>query len=191
MRGAIAAATLCGQAHDQGAIMHPTKTLALALTTLAAATGGSVALAADNIQAIDDGRGDAKCDSKPCPDLKSAIANPGIFDKSELFYIVTQHNAVQRSRLPRIAINTRGSGASAPEFYVGKGGSRIGVFNATTGRKTGPAEYGSGSALGLHWSFWPSAIGNPSSFGWRVEIVQKGKKIDATPNSGYRIRSLR
>jgi hypothetical protein len=170
--------------------MSATKTLALALTALAA-SGGSVALAADNIQAIDDGRGDAKCDSKPCPDLKSAIANPGIFDKTELFYIITQHNPVQRSHLPRIAINTRGSGSSAPEFYVGKRGSRIGVFNAKTGRKTGPAEGGSGSAFGLHWSFWPSAIGNPSSFGWRVEVVQGGRKLDATPNSGYRTRTLR
>jgi hypothetical protein len=170
--------------------MHPTKTLALALAALAA-TGGSVAVADDDIQAIDDRRGDAKCESNPCPDLKSAIANPGIFDKSELFYIITQHNAVQRSQLPRIAVNTRGPGTSAPEFYVGKRGSRMGVFNARTGRKTGPAEVGSGSALGLHWSFWPNAIGNPPSFGWRVEIVQGGKSIDATPNGGYRTRSLR
>jgi hypothetical protein len=170
--------------------MHATKTLALALTALAV-SGGSAALAADNIQLSNDARGDAKCESKPCPDLKSAIANPGIFNKSELFYIITQHNPVQRSHLPRIAINTRGNGGSAPEFYVGKQGSRVGVFNAKTGRKTGPAEGGSGGAFGLHWTFLPSAIGNPSSFGWRVEIVQAGRKIDATPSSGYRTRSLR
>lgn len=170
--------------------MHATKTLALALAVLAAG-GGSVALAGDEIQLVDDRRGDATCDSTPCPDLKSAIADTGIFDKSELFFIITQHNAVQRSHPPRIAINTRGPGTSAPEFYVEKRGSRIGVFKAAGGRKTGPAETGSGGALGLHWTFRPSAIGNPSSFGWRVEIVRGGKKLDASPNRGYRTRSLR
>jgi hypothetical protein len=169
--------------------MHATRTLALALTALAT-TGGSVALAADDIQLINDQRGDAKCDSRPCPDLKSAIANPGIFDKSELFYIITQHNAVERSHPPRIAINTRGPGTSAPEFYVEKRGSRIGVFKAKGG-KTGPAEIGSGNPVALHWSFWPSAIGNPSSFGWRVEIVRGGKKVDVSPSRGYRTRILR
>ena len=83
--------------------MHARKTLALALAALAV-TGGSTALA--EVKASDDKRGDAKCESHPCPDLKSAVANPGIFDKTQLFYIVTQHNAVQKTRLPRIAIDT-------------------------------------------------------------------------------------
>jgi hypothetical protein len=51
--------------------MPATKTLAVALTALAA-SGGSVALADINVS--DDRRGDAKCEHKPCPDLRSAVA---------------------------------------------------------------------------------------------------------------------
>jgi hypothetical protein len=169
--------------------MNPRKAIFLGLTAVAA-SGASVALA-DTIQAVDDGRGDAKCDSKPCPDLKSAVANPGIFNKSELFYIITQHNAVQRSHLPRIAINTAGTGTSAPEYYVETRGARTGVFDAKTGKRTGGAALGSSGSTAVRWSFLPNAIGNPASFGWRVEIVAGAKKIDSTPNSGYRTRSLR
>ena len=169
--------------------MHAKKTLALALTALAA-SGGSVALA-DTIQVSDDRRGDAGCDSAPCPDLKSAIANPGIFNSAELFYIITQHNAVQRSRVPRIAINTSGPSSSKPEYYVEKRAARAGVFDATTGRMTGPASLGSSRSTSLTWTFLPTAIGNPASFGWRVEVVQRGTMIDATPNSGYRERAVR
>jgi hypothetical protein len=168
--------------------MHAKKTIALAVTALAF-SGGSVAMA-DTIQLSDDRRGDAHCDGASCPDLKSAIANPGIFNKNELFYIITQHNSVKRSSVPRIAINTRGTGSSKPEYYVEKRGSRTGVFNAKTGRKSGPAELGSGGSTGLHWTFLPSAIGNPHSFGWRVEVMQGATKVDATPNSGYRTRDL-
>ena len=169
--------------------MHLRKTILLGLTALAA-SGASVALA-DTIQAVDDGRGDAKCDSKPCPDLRSAVANPGIFNKSELFYIITQHNAVQRSHLPRIAINTAGTGTSAPEYYVERKGSQTGVFDAKTGKKTGGAALGGSGSTTVRWTFLPNAIGSPGSFGWRVEIVEGARKIDATPNSGYRTRSLR
>ena len=163
--------------------MHIKKTLALALCALAA-TGGSAALA--DIKVSDDGRGDTKCDKPPCPDLKSAIANPGIFDKSQLLYIVTQYNAVQASRLPRIAINTRGSSTSAPEFYVEKRGTRTGVFNAKTGRKVGAAALRTSAPTSLSWSFSRRSIGDPATYLWRVEVVAKGgAKVDATPNHGY------
>ena len=169
--------------------MHLKTTFALSLTALAA-SGGSAALA-DSIQVSDDRRGDASCESAPCPDLKSAVANPGIFNANELFYIVTQHNAVQRSQVPRIAINTRGPGRSKPEYYVEKRGSRVGVFNRKTHSMTGPAELAGSGRKSVRWTFLPSAIGNPRSFGWRVEVVQGSHRIDATPNSGYRKRTLR
>ena len=163
--------------------MHPRKTLVLALAALAA-TGGSAALA--DVKASDDKRGDAKCDNPPCPDLKSAVANPGIFDKSELFYVVTQHNAVQGSLVPRIAINTRGSSTSGPEFYVEKRGSRTGVFDAASRRKVGAAVLDSTRGRSLTWTFSRRSIRNPPSYLWRVEVVAKGgSRIDATPNRGY------
>jgi hypothetical protein len=162
--------------------MTAKKTLVLALAALATA-GGSAALA--DVRASDDKRGDAKCDSRPCADLKSAVANPAPLDPTSLFYIVTQYNAVQKSRLPRVAINTRGSSTSAPEFYVEKRGSRTGVFNAKTDRKVGAAELSSSSRTTLSWTIARKAIGNPSSYLWRVEVVAKGSRIDATPNSGY------
>jgi hypothetical protein len=166
--------------------MHARKTLALALTALAV-TGGSAALA--DVQASDDKRGDAKCESHPCPDLKSAVANPGIFDKTQLFYIVTQHNAVQKALLPRIAINT--SGSSAPDYYVGKRGRRTGVFDAMTGSRVGAAVLGSHSSKSLTWTFSSRAIGSPQSYLWRVEIVAKGgSRVDMTPNRGYRRHSV-
>ena len=169
--------------------MQPAKTLALALAALAV-SGGSAAVAS-TIQLSDDRRGDARCESKPCPDLKSAIANPGIVNKNELFYIITQHNAVKLSSFPRIAINTSGPNTSAPEFYVEKRATGAGVFNVKTGRKSGPATWRNYNAKSANWTFLPSAIGNPSSYGWRVEVVQAGSKVDATPNAGYLKRSLR
>jgi hypothetical protein len=163
--------------------MHARKTLALALAALAV-TGGSTALA--EVKASDDKRGDAKCESHPCPDLKSAVANPGIFDKTQLFYIVTQHNAVQKTRLPRIAINTSGPSASAPDYYVEKRGRRAGVFDAKTGSRVGAAVLGSSSSKSLTWTFSSRAIGSPQSYLWRVEIIAKGgSKVDVTPNRGY------
>ena len=163
--------------------MHARKTLAFALAALAV-TGGSTALA--EVKASDDKRGDAKCESHPCPDLKSAVANPGIFDKSQLFYIVTQHNAVQKTRLPRIAINTSGSTAAAPDYYVEKRSWRTGVFDAKTGRRVGAAVLGSSSGKSLTWTFSSRAIGSPQSYLWRVEIVAKGgSRVDMTPNRGY------
>ena len=162
--------------------MRTTKTIALTLTTLAA-MGGAAALA--DVKASDDSRGDAKCDAPPCPDLKSAVANPGIFDKSQLFYIVTQHNALRESRLPRIAINTRGSNGSAPEFYVERRGSKTGVFKVKTKRKVGAAALRT-YPTSLSWTFARRSIGNPARYGWRVEVVAKGgARIDATPDSGY------
>jgi hypothetical protein len=161
--------------------MHARKTLALALAALAV-TGGSTALA--EVKASDDKRGDAKCESHPCPDLKSAVANPGIFDKTQLFYIVTQHNAVQKTELPRIAINT--GGTSAPDYYVEKRGRRAGVFDAKTGRRVGAAVLGSSSSKSLTWTFSSRAIGSPQSYLWRVEIIAKdGSRVDMTPNRGY------
>jgi hypothetical protein len=169
--------------------MHATKTFALALTALAAA--GSSAAVAD-IKVSDDKRGDAKCESKPCPDLKSAISDHGIFNKAELFYIVTQHNPVQRSRFPRIAINTRGSSTSGPEFYVEKRASGAGVFDAKTGKKTGGAVWRNTRSVSANWTFLPSAIGSPGSYGWRVELVDPGgSTIDAAPDSGYLMHRLR
>jgi hypothetical protein len=169
--------------------MHATKTLALALAALAT-TGGSAALA--DITHVDDRGGDAKCDSGPCPDLRSAVADHGIFNENELFYIVVQHNAVKRGQFPRIAINTSGPGTSGPEFYVEKRASGAGVFNAKTGRKAGGAIWSSTRKVSATWTFLPSAIGNPGSYGWRVEVVAPGgRKIDATPDSGYRTHSLR
>jgi hypothetical protein len=163
--------------------MHARKTLALAIAALAV-TGGSAALA--EVKASDDKRGDAKCESRPCPDLKSAVANPGIFDKTQLFYIVTQHNAVQKTRLPRVAINTSGSSASAPDYYVEKRGRRAGVFDAKTGSRVGAAVLGSSSSKSLTWTFSSRAIGSPQSYLWRVEIVANdGSRIDMTPNRGY------
>jgi hypothetical protein len=163
--------------------MHARKTLALALAALAV-TGGSTALA--EVKASDDRRGDAKCESHPCPDLKSAVANPGIFDKTQLLYIVTQHNAVQKTRLPRIAIKTSGSSTSAPDYYVEKRGRRSGVFDAKTGSRVGAAVLGSHSSKSLTWTFSSRAIGSPQSYLWRVEIVAKdGSRIDMTPNRGY------
>ena len=161
--------------------MYASKTLAVALTALAA-TGGSAALA--DVKVSDDRRGDAKCDSPPCPDLKSASANPAPLDPTSLFYIVTQHNAVQES-LPRVAINTRGSSTSAPEFYVEKRGSRTGVFDAKTRRKVAAAALRS-YPTSISWTFARRAIGNPGSYLWRVEVVaENGLRIDATPNRGY------
>jgi hypothetical protein len=168
--------------------MHVKTTLALALTALAAG-GGSAALA-EAVQVSDDRRGDASCTDAPCPDLKSAVADRGIFDARELLYIVTQHNAVQSSRVPRIAINTRGRNRSRPEYYVEQRGSLTGVFDARTHAKAGPAELRSSSSTALTWTFERGAIGSPRSFGWRVEIVAGGRRIDATPDSGYRRRSL-
>jgi hypothetical protein len=163
--------------------MHARKTLALALAALAV-TGGSAALA--DVKASDDKRGDAKCESHPCPDLKSAIANPGIFDKTQLFYIVTQHNAVQKALLPRIAINASGSSTSAPDYYVEKRGRRTGVFDAKTGSRVGAAVLGSHRSKSLTWTFSSRAIGSPQSCLWRVEIVAKGgSRVDMTPNRGY------
>jgi hypothetical protein len=159
--------------------MHTRKTLALVLAAFAA-TGGSAAFA--DIKASDDGR-DAKCAARPCPDLKSAIANPGIFDKSQLFYIVTQHNAVRAGLLPRIAINTEGS--SAPDYYVEKRGAATGVYDAA-GKRVGAAALRANRRTSMSWSFAVAAIGSPSSYQWRVEIVGKdGKRVDATPNRGY------
>jgi hypothetical protein len=184
MRAATAGAMVLGQATDtRSPAMHVKKTLALAITALAF-SGGSVAMA-DTIQLSDDRRGDAHCDGASCPDLKSAIANPGIFNPNELFYIITQHTAIQRSSVPRIAINTRGTNGSKPEYYVEKQGARAGVFSAKTGRRTGPAALRSSHRTSLSWTFLPSAIGNPKSFGWRVEVVRGGARIDAAPNSGY------
>ena len=171
--------------------MRATKTLALALATLAtlAAGGGSVALA--DIELSDDKRGDAKCESTPCPDLRSAIADHGIFNEHELFYIVTQYNKVDRKRLPRIAINTSGGSSSAPEFYVEKRRSGGAVWDAETGEKTGAAVWRNTRRVSANWTFLPSAIGNPASYGWRVEVVTKsGARIDSAPNSGYREHRL-
>jgi hypothetical protein len=163
--------------------MHARKTLALALAALAV-TGGSTALA--EVKASDDKRGDAKCESHPCPDLKSAVANPGIFDKTQLFYIVTQHNGVQKSRFPRVAIKTSKSTASGPDYYVEKRGRRAGVFDAKTGSRVGAAVIGSSSSKSLTWTFSSRAIGSPQSYLWRVEIVAKGgSRVDMTPNRGY------
>ena len=169
--------------------MLTTKTLALALTALAAA--GTSAAIAGPVQVSDDRRGDASCEDAPCPDLKSAVANPGIFDPNQLFFIVTQHNAVQGTRVPRIAINTTGTAGSKPEYYVAKHGPRTGVFDARTGKRTGPAALRSSSRTSLSWTFLPRAIGSPRSFGWRVEVVQGGSRIDATPDGGFRRRVLR
>ena len=162
--------------------MPITRTLALALTAVAAG-GGSVALA--DIKVSDDRRGDAKCDGSPCPDLKSASANPAPLDPTSVFYIITQHNALQGSSLPRVAINTRGGKRSAPEFYVEKRGARTGVFNARTGRKVGAAALRS-YPTSLSWTFARRSIGNPGGYRWRVEVVAKdGSRIDAAPNRGY------
>jgi hypothetical protein len=162
--------------------MQIKKSLALALAAIAAG-GGSAALA--DVKVSDDRRGDAKCDSSPCPDLKSAIANPAPLDPTSLFYIITQHNALQGSSLPRVAINTRGGDASAPEFYVEKRGARTGVFNAKTGRKVGAAALRP-YPTSLSWTVKRRSIGNPGSYRWRVEVVaQGGSRIDATPNRGY------
>ena len=161
--------------------MHARRTLALALAALAV-TGGSAALA--EVKASDDKRGDAKCETHPCPDLKSAVANPGIFDKTQLFYIVTQHNAVQTTRLPRIAIKT--SGTAAADYYVEKRGRRAGVFDAKTGSRVGATVLGSSSSKSLTWTFSSRAIGSPPSYLWRVEIIGKGgSRVDMTPNRGY------
>src|SRR5918994_1623786 len=130
--------------------MHARKTLALALAALAV-TSGSAALA--EVKASDDKRGDAKCESRPCPDLKRAVAKPGIFDKTQLFYIVTQHNAVQKTRLPRVAIKTSESSASAPDYYVEKRGRRSGVFDAKTGSRVGAAGIGPPNSQALSWAF--------------------------------------
>jgi hypothetical protein len=167
--------------------MHAIKTLTLTLTALAI-TSGTAAVA--DITAKDDRRGDAKCDAGPCPDLKSAISDHGIFNKAELFYIVTQHNKVQRTRFPRIAINTKGASGSKPEFYVEKRASGAGVFDAKTGRKTGPAVWRNTRKVSANWTFLPSAIGNPASYGWRVEVVHDGAKIDSAPDKGYLIHRL-
>jgi hypothetical protein len=169
--------------------MQVRKTLALALAALAA-SGSGAALA--DIKVNDDKRGDAKCPSGACPDLKSAVAGHGIFNKAELFYIVTQYNAVNRMRFPRIAINTRGPNASAPEFYVEKRASGAGVFDARTGKKTGGAVWRNTRRVSANWTFMPSAIGDPSSYGWRMEVAAPGgKRIDSAPNSGYVTHRLR
>lgn len=170
------------------AIKTLTLTLALALTGLTA-IGGTAALA--DITAKDDRRGDAKCDDGPCPDLKSAIGDHGIFNKAELFYIVTQHNKVQRARFPRIAINTNGASSSKPEFYVEKRASGAGVFNANTGRKAGAAVWRNTRRVSANWTFLPSAIGSPASFGWRVEVMERGEKVDSVPDKGYLTHRLR
>jgi hypothetical protein len=181
MRPAAPLATLPGQ-HGHGAAMRATKTIALTLSTLAA-MGGAAALA--DVKASDDRRGDATCEGPPCPDLKSAVANPGIFDASQLFYIVTQHNAVRGSLLPRIAINARGPDTSAPEFYVERRGSRTGVFKVKSKRKVGPAALRT-YPTSLSWTFSRRSIGDPASYGWRAEIVAKGgARVDATPDRGY------
>jgi hypothetical protein len=170
--------------------MHAIKTLTLTLAlTGLAATGGTAALA--DITAKDDRRGDAKCDDGPCPDLKSAISDHGIFNKTELFYIVTQHNRVQRARFPRIAINTNGPSSSKPEFYVEKRASGAGVFDAKTGSKAGPAVWRNTRRMSANWTFLPSAIGNPASYGWRVEVVERGEKVDSAPDKGYLTHRLR
>ena len=162
--------------------MKISKALALALAAVAAG-GGSAALA--DVKVSDDKRGDARCDSSPCADLKSASANPAPLDATSLFYIVTQHNAVRGSMLPRVAIDTRGSSRSAPEFYVEKRGARTGVFDAKTRRKVGAAALRS-YPTSLSWTFARRAIGNPASYRWRVEVVAKGgTRIDSTPNRGY------
>ena len=117
--------------------MHARKTLALALAALAV-TGGATAMA--EVKASDDKRGDTKCESHPCPDLRSAVANLGIFDKTQLFYIVTQHNAVQKTRLPPHRHQHRsGSSASAPDYYVEKRGRRwcLRREDRTQGRRCG------------------------------------------------------
>jgi hypothetical protein len=171
--------------------MHAKKTLALALAAVAVAASGAPLALAGPIQVSDDRRGDAGCDGAPCPDLKSAVADTGILDPSQLFFIVTQHNAVDASSVPRIAINTRGTSSSEPEFYVEHRGSRTGVFKAKTGRKTGPAALRSSGGASLSWTFLPRAIGSPPSFGWRVEIVRDASRIDVTPDRGYRQRVLR
>jgi hypothetical protein len=163
--------------------MLATKTLAVALTALAA-SGGSVALADINVS--DDRRGDAKCNRKPCPDLRSAVAGHGIFNENEQFFIVVQHSAVDRKRLPRLAVNTSGSNRSAPEFYVEKRASGAGVFNAKTGRKVSEAVWRNTRRVSATWTFLPSAIGSPERYGWRIEVKAKGgSRIDSTPNSGY------
>ena len=172
--------------------MHAPKTLVLALAALAALAAGTGSAALADTKAGDDRRGDAKCDGSPCPDLKSAIAGHGIFDETELFYIVTQHNAVERGRLPRIAINTRGSGSSRPEFYVEKRSSGPGVFKAKTGRKVGAAVWTNPGTSAATWTFLPSAIGSPPRYGWRVEIAGSGGgRIDAAPDHGYLVHRLR
>jgi len=107
------------------------------------------------------------------------------------FFIVTQHNAVQRGRFPRIAINTDGPNSSAPEFYVEKTAKGAGVFKVKSGRKSGAATWRNTRKRSANWTFLPSAIGNPHSFGWRVEIASGGSRIDATPNSGYIERRIR
>ena len=65
------------------------------------------------------------------------------------------------------------------------------MFDAETGEKTGGAEWRNTRRLSANWTFFPSAIGNPGSYGWRVEIVTKsGARIDSVRDSGYREHHL-
>ena len=163
----------------------------LVLTSLALAAGGGSAALADS-RAADDKRGDATCRRTPCPDLKSAVADHGIFDQGQLFYIVTQYNKVDRKRLPRIAINTSGGSASAAEYYVEKRAEGAGVFDAATGEMTGTAVWSNTRRASATWTFRPRAIGSPERYGWRVEVAAKaGARIDSVPNSGYLEHRLR
>jgi hypothetical protein len=166
---------------------HPGRRRARVAATLVAAvalTGASASLAVAEITLSDDKRGDALCDEPPCPDLKSAIGDHAPLDETTQFHIITQHNPIQAARTPRIAIDARGS--SAPDYYVAKKRRRTGVYDATTGERVGPADLRSASATGMSWSFRPSTIGNPTSYRWQVQIVDRGgSRIDSAPNKGY------
>jgi hypothetical protein len=162
---------------------------AATLVATAALAGGGASLAVADITAVTDPRGDARCDERVCPDLKSAVGDHAPLDPTTLFHIVTQHNQIQSARIPRLAIDTRGS--SAPEYYVAKKEGKTGVFKARTGRRVGAADLRV-NGTGMSWSFDPSAIGDPSSYRWRVQIIRAGgKRIDSLPNRGYRTHRLR
>jgi hypothetical protein len=158
--------------------------VAATLVAAAALGGASASLAVADITLSDDKRGDARCDEPPCPDLKSAVGDHAPLDETTRFHIITQHNPIQGARTPRIAIDTRGG--SAPEFYVARKRTKTGVYDAKTGERVGPADLRSASATGMSWSFRPSAIRNPTSYRWQVQIVDRsGSRIDSAPNKGY------
>jgi hypothetical protein len=165
---------------------HPRRRRARVAATLVATVAmaaGTTSLAVADITLSEDKRGDARCDERPCPDLKSAIGDHAPLDVTTQFHIITQHNRIQATRTPRIAIDARGG--SAPDFYVARKRRKSGVYDARTGERVGPADLRA-SGTGMSWSFKPSAIGNPSSYRWQAQIVDRGgARIDSAPSKGY------